>query len=141
MQHMLSVIASRPMAFTFTLTTKMESDMKTIFLAVSVALSMSVFPTLAADEHATHGDGDKAQASTKAIHAGHGKVISVDEHAGTVKLSHDPIKSLNWPKMTMDFKAHDPAMLKDLKPGTQVDFELMKKGNNYHVTKISPTAN
>jgi Cu/Ag efflux protein CusF len=128
------------MAFTFTLTTQMENHMKSVFLAAAVALSMTAFPTLAADEHATHGEGDKAEARTEATHAGHGKVISVDEQAGTLKLSHDPIKSLNWPKMTMDFKAHDPAMLKDLKPGTQVDFELMKEGSSYHVVKISPTA-
>lgn len=115
--------------------------MKTAFLAVSLALSMTAFPALAADEQGAHGDSAKAEASTGATHAGHGKVISVDNQSGTVKLTHDPIKSLKWPKMTMDFKAHDPAMLKDLKPGTQVDFELMKMGGGYHIMKISPSTN
>jgi Cu/Ag efflux protein CusF len=43
--------------------------------------------------------------------------------------------------MTMDFKAHDPATLKDLKPGTPVDFELKKMGGGYLITKITPSSN
>lgn len=99
---------------------------------------MTTLPATAADEP---GDSRKAEAGMEATHAGRGKVVSVDSQAGTVKLTHDPIKSLKWPKMTMDFKAHDPAMLKDLKPGVQVDFELMKMGGGYHIMKISPSTN
>jgi Cu/Ag efflux protein CusF len=58
-----------------------------------------------------------------------------------VKLTHDPIKNLKWPTMTMDFQAHDAAMLKDIKPGARVDFELMKMGGTYHIMKITPSAN
>ncbi|HEV8646804.1 MAG TPA: copper-binding protein [Burkholderiales bacterium] len=109
--------------------------MRTVFIAASLALSMTVLqPAIAAEDHET-------EATVAATHAGHGKVVSVDNQAGTVKLTHDPIKSLKWPKMTMDFKAYDPAMLKDLKPGTQVDFELMKMGGGYHIMKIVPSAN
>lgn len=38
-------------------------------------------------------------------------VKSVDAKKGTVSLSHDPIQSMNWPAMTMTFKAKDKAML------------------------------
>lgn len=104
--------------------------MKAVFLAASLALGLiALQPAIAADEH----DG-------AVKHAGHGKVISVDIQAGTVKLKHDPIKSLKWPTMTMDFKAHDPAILKDIKPGTEVDFELMKMEGKYHMMNISPAA-
>ncbi len=113
--------------------------MKTVFLAASIALSMTAFPALAADEHGAHSDGPKAESSAEATHSGHGKVVSVDGQAGTVKLTHDPIKSLKWPKMTMDFQAHDAAMLKDIKPGAQVDFELMKMGGAYRIMKITPS--
>lgn len=112
----------------------MGNDMKTIFIAASLALSMTALPSAIAAEDR---DGHKTEATAAATHAGRGKVVSVDEQAGTVKLTHDPIKSLKWPTMTMDFKAHDPAMLKGLKPGTQVDFELMKVGGAYHIMKIS----
>jgi Cu/Ag efflux protein CusF len=118
----------------------MENHMKTVFLAASLALSMTALPpALAADEQDAPGDAQKT--TSTATHAGRGKVISVDIQAGTVKLTHDPIKSLKWPKMTMDFKAHDAAMLKDLKPGAQVDFELTKMGGGYLIMKISPSSN
>jgi Cu/Ag efflux protein CusF len=119
----------------------MENQMKTVLLAASLALSTATFPALAADEQDAHGDHHKLDATVAATHIGRGKVNSVNLEAGTVNLAHDPIKSLKWPKMTMDFKAHDPAMLKDLKAGTQVDFELMKMGGGYHIMKISPSAN
>jgi Cu/Ag efflux protein CusF len=40
--------------------------------------------------------------------------------------------------MKMNFKAHDAELLKDLKPGMTVDFEVQKMGNEYHVTRIAP---
>lgn len=115
--------------------------MKAFFLAVSLALNMTALPAMAADEQNASGDAQKTTSTAAASHAGRGKVISIDVQAGTVKLTHDPIKSLKWPKMTMDFMAHDPAILKDLKPGTQVDFELVKMGGAYRIMKISPAAN
>jgi len=130
------------MAFVLNFDNHIEIHMKTTFLAASLALSMTALPpALAADEHDAPGDANKTTSTAAATHNGHGKVVSVDNQAGTVKLTHDPIKSLNWPKMTMDFKAHDPTLLRDFKPGTQVDFELMKMGGGYHIMKISPSAN
>jgi len=111
----------------------MENHMKAALLAVSLAIGMTVLqPSIAAEDQNT-------EAAATDTHAGHGKVVSVDTQAETVKLTHDPIKSLKWPKMTMDFKAHDPALLKDLKPGDQVDFELTKMGGGYLIMKISPS--
>ena len=107
--------------------------MKTFLLAVSLALTITALPPAIAEE------GHQAQTTTAATHAGRGKIISVDKQAGTVKLTHDPIKSLKWPKMTMDFKAHDAALLKDIKPGDQVDFEIMKMDGGYHIMTISPS--
>ena len=107
--------------------------MKAALLAVSLAMGMTVLqPSIAAEDQNT-------EAAATDTHAGHGKVVSVDTQAETVKLTHDPIKSLKWPKMTMDFKARDPALLKDLKPGDQVDFELTKIASRYLIIKISPS--
>ena len=55
-----------------------------------------------------------------------------------MNISHDPIKELKWPKMTMDFQAHDAALLKDIKPGMEVNFELMKLGGSYLIMRITP---
>ncbi len=133
---------SRQMALVLNFDNQTENHMKTTFLAVSLALSVTALPpAMAADAQDAPGDAQETTSTTAATHNGRGKVVSVDNQAGTVKLTHDPIKSLKWPKMTMDFKARDPAMLKDLKPGTQVDFELVKTGGGYHIMKISPSAN
>ncbi len=116
--------------------------MKTTFLAASLVMSMTALPlALAADEQDAPGGANKTTSTAAATHNGRGKVISIDVQAGAVKLAHDPIKSLKWPKMTMDFKAHDPVMLKVLKPGAQVDFELMKMDGGYQIMKISPSNN
>ncbi len=115
--------------------------MKSALLAIPLALSMTVPPpALGADEPDAHGDRHKAEA-TAVAHVGHGKVNSIDVEAGTINLTHEPIKSLTWPKMTMDFKVRDPALLKDLNPGEQVDFDLTKAGGGYQITKISPSTN
>ena len=78
-------------------------------------------------------------AESEQAHAAHGIVKSVDAGAGTAKITHDPIKSLKWPKMTMDFRAADPALLDGLKPGMEVDFEIIKADGGYRITKIRPT--
>lgn len=114
--------------------------MKAVFLAASLALNMiTLNPAMAAEEQDAHGDHHKPETTAAAAHAAHGKVNSINLDAGSVNLTHDPIKSLKWPKMTMDFKAHDPALLKDLKPGDEVDFDLVKMEGSYHIIKISPS--
>jgi len=116
--------------------------MKAVFLATSLALSLAAsLPALAADTQGAHAEQHNSEASAAVTHAGRGKVNSVNLEAGTVNLTHDPIKSLRWPKMTMDFKVRDPGLVKELKPGEEVDFELMKMEGAYHIMKISPSAN
>lgn len=109
--------------------------MKSATLIGTLILAGAGIPALAADEPQTHMHGtDPAGAKTV---AGHGKVNAIDLAAGKVNITHDPIKSLKWPKMTMDFQASSPT-LKDIKPGMEVDFELRKTGDAYHIVKIVP---
>jgi Cu(I)/Ag(I) efflux system protein CusF len=70
------------------------------------------------------------------MHKGKGTVKSVDAKKGTVNLAHDPIKSMNWPSMTMTFKAKDKAMLEKVKPGATVEFSFEKSGKDYLITEI-----
>jgi Cu(I)/Ag(I) efflux system protein CusF len=69
-------------------------------------------------------------------HKGKGTVKSVDAGKGTVNLAHDPIKSMNWPAMSMTFKAKDKAMLKKMKPGAKVEFSFEQSGKDYIITEI-----
>jgi Cu/Ag efflux protein CusF len=103
-------------------------------LTVIGALSIGMPAVHAADNE--HSDHNTSQGGMG--HRAHGVVNSVDAKAGKVNISHDPIETLKWPKMKMNFQAHDPAMLKDIKPGMTVNFEIQKMGNEYHITSIAP---
>ena len=76
-----------------------------------------------------------AQSQGKA-HKGTGVVKSVDAQKGTVTLAHGPIKSLDWPSMTMRFSAKDKKMLEAIKPGDKVEFEFVQEGSKNAITSI-----
>ncbi len=80
--------------------------------------------------------GDHAAASTT-MPEGTGKVISVDAAKHTVKLKHDPIKSLGWPTMTMTFTADSGVDLSSFKEGDAVSFALKPVGkDDYTLTSL-----
>jgi Cu(I)/Ag(I) efflux system membrane fusion protein len=60
-------------------------------------------------------------------HKGVGKIVSVDAAKGKVDLDHQPIVSLQWPAMSMEFSVADKRQLAALKPGDRVEFELRAK--------------
>jgi len=59
-----------------------------------------------------------------ALHGGTGKVTAIDAVKGRVEIDHDPIRSLKWPRMTMEFVVEDKAALAKLKKGDPVEFEM-----------------
>jgi Cu(I)/Ag(I) efflux system protein CusF len=66
-----------------------------------------------------------------------GEVIKVDESAGKITIKHGPFKKLDMDEgMTMVFKASDPAMLKQVKPGDKIRFDADKVDGQFTVTKI-----
>jgi Cu(I)/Ag(I) efflux system protein CusF len=67
---------------------------------------------------------------------GQGTVVSVNAVSGNLVLRHEPIKVLEWPAMTMGFKATDKSKLFKLKKGDKVKFVLEKTGDEYVVTDI-----
>jgi len=68
-----------------------------------------------------------------------GTLNRVDAKTGKVNISHEPVPTLGWPAMTMDFRVGDAVDLKSLKPGDRVRFEIQKQGNQYVVTNLQPT--
>jgi Cu(I)/Ag(I) efflux system protein CusF len=66
-----------------------------------------------------------------------GQVMKVDRSAGKITLKHGPIKKLGMDQgMTMVFKAQDPAMLKAVKSGDKVKFDVDQVNDQFTVTKI-----
>jgi Cu/Ag efflux protein CusF len=66
-------------------------------------------------------------------------VTKVDPDAGKITIKHDPIKKFDMDAMTMVFRAGDPAMLKQVKPGDKVQFHPDKVNGQFTVTKIEKT--
>ncbi|MEO6322316.1 MAG: copper-binding protein [Polaromonas sp.] len=78
----------------------------------------------------------KGKAAKKATHEAVAVVKSVDAANGKVTLSHEPIKSLNWPAMTMAFAVRDKTLLEKLTVGNKVDVEFKKQDSDYVITKV-----
>lgn len=72
----------------------------------------------------------------QATHKAKAMVKKTDSKVGTVTLAHDPVASLNWPSMTMNFKVKDKMLWSKLGDGKKVEVEFVKDGDDYVVTKV-----
>ena len=77
--------------------------------------------------------GQSADAQTTGI-TGTGVVLLIDKANGKVKLTHDPIAALGWPKMTMFFRLKDSALADQVKEGDKVEFALEKSASGYVIS-------
>jgi Cu/Ag efflux protein CusF len=65
-----------------------------------------------------------------------GEVKKIDESTGKMTIKHDAITNLDMGAMTMVFKAKDPAMLKDVKPGDKIKFSADKVNGQITVMTV-----
>lgn len=75
-------------------------------------------------------------AAGQSVHMAKGKVTKVDAGANVVTLAHEPVKSLNWPAMTMGFQVKDRMLLDKLTVGKTVDFEFTQGEKGYVITAV-----
>jgi membrane fusion protein, copper/silver efflux system len=90
---------------------------------------------------------ERLAASTKPLeaitgtHKGRGQVVAIDAAAGRIELDHEPIPSLEWPRMQMEFVVENKSQLSAIKKGDGVAFELHAKpdkAGNYVIERIEP---
>jgi Cu(I)/Ag(I) efflux system membrane fusion protein len=90
-----------------------------------------------AAEHAGHEQGKTEQAKPAVVgHQAQGvlKAINAD---GTVSIAHEPIKTLGWPGMTMDFALANASLAAGIQPGSAITFELVeRKPDEWVITKL-----
>lgn len=88
-------------------------------------------PAGAAQESSEQDKPRKAEASHAKPAASVGHVAAGVLHAinddGSVSVTHDPIASLKWPGMTMDFELANAALAANLKPGSAIEFEIVER--------------
>ena len=99
-----------------------------MMMIAAVMLSVGVAPILAIAQ------SQPVQAQAPQLI--NGEVTKIDESAGKLTIKHGPIKKFDMDGMTMVFRAQDPAMLKVVKPGDKVRFDLEKIKGQFTVTKI-----
>lgn len=84
-------------------------------------------------EHAERS-GDAAAAMKMA--SASGTIESIDADAGKITIKHGPVEALNWPGMTMAFKA-TPEQIASVEVGQSVHFEFESTGMDGTLTKIT----
>jgi Cu(I)/Ag(I) efflux system membrane fusion protein len=82
-----------------------------------------------------------AVAAAAISHKASGVVEDLDPKAPALTLKHEPVASLKWPAMSMEFAAANSALLSGLKPGQRVEFEFVQRQpGEFVVTAIAPAA-
>lgn len=116
--------------------------MKRVMIALMAGIVTAAVSPLAFGKHTEeHGSGMESGAmsmseSSSGSVTGTGVIKQIDKTNGKVKMIHDPIEALGWPKMTMSFRVKDAALLDQVKEGDQVTFELEKGTGGHTVTKL-----
>ena len=79
----------------------------------------------------------QAAGKVQVAHSARGTLEDVDAKTGMLLIKHEPVPSLKWPAMTMEFVAANEAIAKAVKPGAAIAFEFVeRKPGEWVVTKI-----
>jgi Cu(I)/Ag(I) efflux system membrane fusion protein len=75
------------------------------------------------------------------VHKARGTVAAVDLKGASIEIHHQPVPSLQWPAMSMQFKLNDEQVLATLKKGQAVEFELRQGApGEFEIVRIAPLA-
>jgi len=74
-------------------------------------------------------------------HTAQGTVARIDASTGSLGITHEPVASLNWPAMTMEFKLKDKAMLGGVKAGSRIRFDFTEQApGEWTILRLDPLA-
>ena len=109
---------------------------RTLAHALIAVVSLSILPPAGVQAQGMGGMEMSKKDAAGTPHKGTGVVRKSDIAGGKVTIAHDPIKSMEWPAMTMSFTAKDKKMLEGIKPGAKVEFDFVQQGTKYTITSI-----
>lgn len=101
----------------------------TLLLALSFAATAEDMPSMKMDGMNMESSQVAATASAE------GTIKAIDGERHSVTLAHGPVAALQWPPMTMGFKATEE-QLKGLQVGDKVDFEFVNEGGASRIVNI-----
>lgn len=108
----------------------------TTFVLAAVLAATTAFAQQKMDDMKAMDAPKPAASSAQMTHMATGVVKKVDAKAGLVTLAHEPVKTMNWPAMTMGFLVKDKMLLDKLTVGKKVDFEFVQGSKGYVVTAV-----
>ena len=108
---------------------------RTIILLSILTLPLTMPETTYAMDMSSMEMDSSADAHPTAIEAV-GVVDEIDQAKGVVTISHEAIKSLDWPAMTMNFTIKDKKMFGKLSTGKKIHFAFIQQKGKYVVTEV-----
>jgi Cu/Ag efflux protein CusF len=80
-----------------------------------------------------------APPAAAAAHRAEGRIEAIRTDQQTVTITHEPVPTLGWPEMTMDFYVEDPGLLLGIEEGQHIRFSFEEDPpGSYVVTEIEP---
>jgi RND family efflux transporter MFP subunit len=84
-------------------------------------------------------DTSRAAEPKRVVHTATGTVDSILAEENILSIEHEPVATLNWPAMTMDFALADNALANGIEAGARVEFEFIERGEGeWVITAIRP---
>lgn len=112
--------------------------MRKIYLAGVTALFISLTACGRQPDSTSEQAGaakEPPEATTAAIYSATGSVTSVSDQ--DVTISHGPVPDLQWPAMTMTFRAPSANLLSGVAPGDRVSFAFREADDGYVLTSLT----
>ena len=106
-------------------------------------------PPAAADAKAGHdmgamksmpGMAPKSTGAPSGPLTGTGVVRGIDKANGKMRVTHDPIEAMGWPKLTLFFKLKDTALADRVGDGDRVQFSLETSASGYVISDLRKSA-
>jgi Cu(I)/Ag(I) efflux system protein CusF len=108
--------------------------------ALTAILVLAAGPALAQSMsgHMKGMSGMDMKAPAAKTGKGIGVITAIDPKTARITIKHGAIPAVGWPAMTMAFKANPPALLKGLKVGQKIGFDVKTQGMAAEVTAVRP---
>jgi Cu(I)/Ag(I) efflux system membrane fusion protein len=81
--------------------------------------------------------GADVAGSKQVTHSAVGTLDDFDAGSGMLLITHEPVETLKWPRMTMEFTPANDAVARSAKPGAPISFDFVeRKPGEWVVTRI-----
>jgi Cu(I)/Ag(I) efflux system membrane fusion protein len=81
--------------------------------------------------------GADVAGSKQVTHSAVGTLDDFDAGTGMLLITHEPVETLKWPRMTMEFTPANDAVARSAKPGAPISFDFVeRKPGEWVVTRI-----